>query len=172
MQKKKVCCGCWKLGELLDHATLDSVGDNNLIQLVYGGMLLEKSSGSQNCITFIGTGKQCPLLISMYDTAVMVINSAYAGKLCFEKLVGPARSTAPLPLFIMCVTLLRKLVRCFIFHFILSHFQFLPVLPSSVSQSWMYLTLEKVITDAWKNIEIRRCQVLYWPILLKDNVFR
>ncbi|KAH7854803.1 hypothetical protein Vadar_017965 [Vaccinium darrowii] len=51
---------------LLDHATLDSVGDNNLIRLVYGGMLLEKSSGSQNCITFIGTGKQCPLLISTY----------------------------------------------------------------------------------------------------------
>ncbi|KAH7853738.1 hypothetical protein Vadar_006116 [Vaccinium darrowii] len=189
-----------------------------MVQLV---MSVEKSSGSQNCITCIGTGKQCPILISTYvilyetpifgshhfsvriqrseqvkaplkkpkwveelhqkqplldlDTAVMAINSAYAAKLCFEKLVGPTSSTALFPIFFMCVTLLRKLwavsVASFSTLFYLL-FQFLHVLLSSVLQSWMYLTLEKVFTNTWKNIQIRRCQILYWPIVLKDNILR
>lgn len=74
-----------------------------------------------------------------------------------------------------CITLTWKLLAVSIaslstlFYLI---FKFLHVLPSSRSQSLMYLTLEKVFSNTLRNIEIRRSQMLYWPILLKENVLR
>ncbi|KAL7194512.1 hypothetical protein ACSBR1_034857 [Camellia fascicularis] len=184
-------------------------------------ILVEKSSGSLNCITYIGMGKECHILMSTYvivyetpmvgshhfslgfwsseqvknplkkpkwfeeqhqkqplldwDTVVLAINCANAAKLFFEGHVGPERSTVRFPIVYMCVNLTWQLLAMSIaslstLFFII--FQFLHVLLSSKSQSWMYLTLEKVFNKTWKNIQIRCSQILYWPILLKDDCLR
>ncbi|KAF5941162.1 hypothetical protein HYC85_022329 [Camellia sinensis] len=109
------------------------------------------------------------------DTVVLAINCANAAKLFFERHVGPERSTVRFPIVYMCVNLTWQLLAMSIaslstlFYII---FQFLHVLLSSKSQSWMYLTLEKVFSKTWKNIQIRCSQILYWPIFLKDDCLR
>ncbi|XP_058204478.1 uncharacterized protein LOC131318596 isoform X1 [Rhododendron vialii] len=109
------------------------------------------------------------------DTVVMAINSANAAKLCFRRLAGSTSPTTRFPIFVVCITLTWKLLAVSIaslstlFYLI---FRLLHVLLSSRSQSLMYLTLEKVFSNTLRNIEIRRSQMLYWPILLKENVLR
>ncbi|XP_057507216.1 phosphatidylinositol N-acetylglucosaminyltransferase subunit GPI1-like isoform X2 [Actinidia eriantha] len=182
-------------------------------------ILVEKSSGFPNCITYIGMGKLCPVLMSTYviiyetpmfgshhfsagsseqvktplkkpkwveelhqkqplldlDSVVMAVNSANAAKLCFERLVGSERSPVRFPIVFLCVTLTWQLLAMLIaslstlFYII---FQFLHVLLSSGSQSGMYLTLGKAFSNTIKNIQFRCSQILYWPILLEDNVLR
>ncbi|PSS01764.1 N-acetylglucosaminyl-phosphatidylinositol biosynthetic protein like [Actinidia chinensis var. chinensis] len=108
------------------------------------------------------------------ESVVMAVNSANSAKLCFEKLVGSKRSTVWFSIVCLCVTLTWQLLAMFIaslstlFYIV---FQFLHVLCSG-SQSWMYLTLGKVFSNTIKNIQFRCSQILYWPILLKDNVLR
>ncbi|XP_057468352.1 uncharacterized protein LOC130757597 isoform X2 [Actinidia eriantha] len=109
------------------------------------------------------------------ESVVMAVNSANAAKLCFERLVGSERSTVWFSIVCLCVTPTWQLLAMFIaslstlFYII---FQFLHVLLSSGSQSWMYLILGKVFGNTIKNIQFRCSQILYWPILLKDNVLR
>ncbi|GFY98181.1 N-acetylglucosaminyl transferase component family protein [Actinidia rufa] len=109
------------------------------------------------------------------DSVVMAVNSANAAKLCFERLVGSERSPVQFPIVFLCVTLTWQLLAMFIaslstlFYII---FQFLHVLLSSGSQTGMYLTLGKVFSNTIKNIQFRCSQILYWPILLEDNVLR
>ncbi|KAL6994189.1 hypothetical protein U1Q18_012296 [Sarracenia purpurea var. burkii] len=109
------------------------------------------------------------------DAVIMAINSANAAKLCFEQLVDSERSTIWFPIIFVCVTLTWKLLAMSIalfstlFYII---FQFLHAVLSAGSQSWIYLALETIFSNTLKNIQIRCCQILYWPILLKDNALR
>ncbi|KAL7169143.1 hypothetical protein ACSBR2_034225 [Camellia fascicularis] len=111
----------------------------------------------------------------LFDTVVLAINCANAAKLFLERHVGPERSTVRFPIVYMCVNLTWQLLSMSIASLstlVYIIFQFLHVLLSSKSQSWMYLTLEKVFSKTWKNIQIRCSQILYWPILLKDDCLR
>ncbi|KAL5730566.1 hypothetical protein ACHQM5_003371 [Ranunculus cassubicifolius] len=40
------------------------------------------------------------------------------------------------------------------------------------SEAPFYAIIEKVFCHTWKNIYIRSCQILYWPIHLQDSGFR
>lgn len=46
-----------------------------------------------------------------------------------------------------------------LFHFILSY----------GSDSCIYATFENLFSRTWKNIRVRCCQILYWPVFLHNN---
>ncbi|KAI8562359.1 hypothetical protein RHMOL_Rhmol03G0030200 [Rhododendron molle] len=179
-------CGCCKL-DGLHHCILVSAEEDNWIEVILYDTPMFGShhfsiglQSSEQVKTHLKKPKwvgdlyrKQPLLD--LDTVVMAINSANAAKLCFRRLAGSTSSTTRFPIFVVFITLTWKLLAVSIaslstlFYFI---FKLLHVLLSSRSQSLMYLTLEKVFSNTLRNIEIRRSQMLYWPILLKENVLR
>ncbi|KAL3819741.1 hypothetical protein ACJIZ3_005646 [Penstemon smallii] len=46
------------------------------------------------------------------------------------------------------------------------------VLFSWVSHSCIFILVTKVFSNTWKNIHVRCCQLLYWPIFLQDHNLR
>ncbi|XP_052201942.1 uncharacterized protein LOC127807838 isoform X2 [Diospyros lotus] len=109
------------------------------------------------------------------DTVVLAINSANSATLFFERNVGHEGSDTWFPAVFMFITVAWQLLAASIaslstlFYII---FQFLHGFLSSGSQSWMYFTLKKLFCKTWRNAHLRSCQILYWPILLKDNGLR
>ncbi|XAR68456.1 Phosphatidylinositol N-acetylglucosaminyltransferase [Bertholletia excelsa] len=109
------------------------------------------------------------------DAVVLAINSASAAKLFFERHVGFERLNIQFPIVFLCINWIWKLLAmsiasistCFYLLFLLFNFHL-----SLGLLSWMHILLEKIFSNTLKNVKIRRCQVLYWPILLKDNGLR
>ncbi|XP_059656257.1 uncharacterized protein LOC132303147 isoform X1 [Cornus florida] len=109
------------------------------------------------------------------DTVILAINSATAAKLFYEKHVGPKRSTAHFAIVCTFFTFTWQLLAVSMASFSTMFYivlQFLHVLFSYGSQSWIYVTLQKLFSNTWKNIQIRCCQIFYWPIFLHDNGLR
>ncbi|KAK9290712.1 hypothetical protein L1049_008886 [Liquidambar formosana] len=105
------------------------------------------------------------------DTVILAINCATAAKLLFERHVGPKRYFLWFPIGRMFVAFTWKLLAIFIASFSTLFYIILQFLHYG-SQSLIYVTLAKVFSNTWKNIQIRCCQVLYWPIYLQDNGVR
>uniref|UniRef100_A0A5B6ZU59 Phosphatidylinositol N-acetylglucosaminyltransferase n=2 Tax=Davidia involucrata TaxID=16924 RepID=A0A5B6ZU59_DAVIN len=109
------------------------------------------------------------------DTVILAINSATAAKLFFERCVRSEGSTIRFPIVCMFFTFTWQLLAVSmaslstILYIIL---QFLHVFFSYGSHSWVYIKLGKVFSNTWKNVQIRCCQVFYWPIFLQDNGLR
>ncbi|KAA8528979.1 hypothetical protein F0562_033533 [Nyssa sinensis] len=183
-------CGCHKLDGLLEQSRLASVESNNWIQLVYGSheysgrkikwipklhhihqdrqivsffnlhvILYEtpEFGGHHFSSGFWSSSEQLkpPLKKPKWveelhqkqplldlDTIVLAINSASAAKLFFERCVHSERSTNRFP------------IVCMFFTF-----------------TWQLLA-ERCSGIHWKIVQIRCCQIFYWPIFLQDNGLR
>ncbi|CAA2969042.1 N-acetylglucosaminyl-phosphatidylinositol biosynthetic gpi1-like [Olea europaea subsp. europaea] len=103
------------------------------------------------------------------------MNSATATRMFFQRNLHAKRSASLFCILRLFSTFAWKLFATSVaslatfFYIIL---QFLHVLYSSVSQSFIYITLENVFSNTRKNIQIRCFQLSYWPIFLQDLVIR
>ncbi|KAL5760507.1 hypothetical protein ACOSP7_019015 [Xanthoceras sorbifolium] len=109
------------------------------------------------------------------DAVILAINSATTSKILFERRVNSKRTFAKFSLICMFIALVCQLLAVsmaslstVLYIFI----QFLHSLLSFGSQTWIYTTLARVFRTAWINIQIRCCQILYWPVFLYNNDFR
>ncbi|XP_009804356.1 phosphatidylinositol N-acetylglucosaminyltransferase subunit GPI1 isoform X1 [Nicotiana sylvestris] len=108
------------------------------------------------------------------DAVILSINTANAAKVFTEAYCSAKRSRVSFHFFcmfsILTWQLLAVLLASFstIFYVVLQSFHVL----SHVSQSYIYVALEKVFCNTCKNLEIRCCQLLYWPVFLKDYGLR
>ncbi|KAG5609487.1 hypothetical protein H5410_020768 [Solanum commersonii] len=109
------------------------------------------------------------------DAVILSINTANAARVFTEANYSAKRSRAPFHFFcmfsILTWQLLAILLASFstIFYVIL---QFFHACLIHVSHSYIYVALEKVFSNTCKNMEIRCCQLLYWPVILKDYGLR
>ncbi|TKY62666.1 Phosphatidylinositol N-acetylglucosaminyltransferase subunit Q [Spatholobus suberectus] len=110
------------------------------------------------------------------DTVILAINCAAAAKRIFETHLVPRRSLSQLSIFPMLVVVIGHLFSKFlasfstvlyiVLQFFQRHFNY-------ESESLMYVTSAKVfMKTAWINMQIRCCQILYWPIFLQENDLR
>ncbi|KAJ1405475.1 N-acetylglucosaminyl transferase component [Sesbania bispinosa] len=101
------------------------------------------------------------------DTIILAINSTATAKRIFERYVVPRRSLSHLSIFPMYT------FKLLIHHLLLSSSSSFDDLHRDFSESWMYVTSANVFSKtAWINIQIRCCQILYWPIFLQQNDLR
>ncbi|XP_059428829.1 uncharacterized protein LOC132162586 isoform X3 [Corylus avellana] len=106
------------------------------------------------------------------DTVILAINSAAAAKILFERHVATGRSFVWFSIICRLLTFMWQLLAMSmaslstLFYVIL---QLLHSLLSSISQSWMYITVAKIFNSTLIHIRIRCCQILYWPIFLQEN---
>ncbi|KAL2557920.1 N-acetylglucosaminyl transferase component family protein/Gpi1 family protein [Forsythia ovata] len=109
------------------------------------------------------------------DAVTLAMNSATAARMFFQRNLHARRSASLIRVVCLFSTFVWKLFAASVaslstfFYIIL---QFLHVLCSSVSQSFIYITLENVFSNTQKNIQIRCFQLLYWPIFLQDHGIR
>ncbi|XP_060183870.1 uncharacterized protein LOC132613705 isoform X2 [Lycium barbarum] len=109
------------------------------------------------------------------DAVILSINTANAAKIFTEANNSAKRSRVSFHFFcmfsILTWQLLAVLLASFstIFYVILQSFH---VCLIHVSHSYIYVALEKVFCITCKNLEIRCCQLLYWPVILKDYGLR
>ncbi|CAK7342708.1 unnamed protein product [Dovyalis caffra] len=109
------------------------------------------------------------------DTVILAINSAAAAKLALETHVGSTRSFAGFYIINRSIAFTWQVLAIFVasistlFYIVL---QFFHNLSSFGSKTWMYTTSARVFCTTWTNIQIRCCQILYWPIILQDNGLR
>ncbi|XWS35057.1 hypothetical protein CRYUN_Cryun21dG0093500 [Craigia yunnanensis] len=109
------------------------------------------------------------------DIVILAINSATAAKIFFERHVGFNRSCANIPIIWMFCTFIWHLLAMLIASLSTLFYIFLQFFHSFLnfgSQSWVYFASEKAFSNTWINIQIRCCQILYWPIFLQDNDLR
>ncbi|KAF8403325.1 hypothetical protein HHK36_011427 [Tetracentron sinense] len=109
------------------------------------------------------------------DTAILAINSATYAKTFFESYVAPKTSTNRIPTVCMLVAFVWHLIAVFLASFFTLFYavlQFFHSFLSYGSQSLIYLVLAKVFSHTWKNVQIRCCQILYWPTFLQDSGLR
>ncbi|XP_022841968.1 N-acetylglucosaminyl-phosphatidylinositol biosynthetic protein gpi1-like [Olea europaea var. sylvestris] len=116
-----------------------------------------------------------PDLNLLQDAVILAMNSATATRMFFQRNLHAKRSASLFCILRLFSTFAWKLFATSVaslatfFYIIL---QFLHVLYSSVSQSFIYITLENVFSNTRKNIQIRCFQLSYWPIFLQDLVIR
>ncbi|XP_057982653.1 uncharacterized protein LOC131167786 [Malania oleifera] len=109
------------------------------------------------------------------DTVILALNSAGAAKYFFDRHVGFKEPFVRFPMVSMFVSFVWK-------SFILSMSLFstlvyiiLQLLHSFLiygSEFWIFIILIKVFSNTCKIIQIRCCQILYWPIFLQENGLR
>ncbi|XP_010246230.1 PREDICTED: uncharacterized protein LOC104589577 isoform X2 [Nelumbo nucifera] len=103
------------------------------------------------------------------DTVVLAINCATAARRLCKKCMGH-KATFNQFLAITCHSVAVFVASCFtLFYIILQLFH---AFLSYGSDSLLYKMLAKVFSYTWKNVHIRSCQLLYWPIFLQDGGFR
>ncbi|GLU08787.1 hypothetical protein SLE2022_256760 [Rubroshorea leprosula] len=118
---------------------------------------------------FDGLHEKQPL--TNLDTVILAINSASAAKISFDRLEGSKRYCGKTFL----VWTLGQILAFFIaslstmFYIIL---QFFHCILSFGSQMWMYTAAAKAFSNASVHMRIRCCQILYWPVVLRDNDLR
>lgn len=109
------------------------------------------------------------------DVVILAMNSAAAARMLFQRNLHARGSASLFHIICLFSTFAWKLFAASVaslamfFYIIL---QFLHVLYTSVSQSFICITLENVFSNTRKNIQIRCFQLLYWPIFLQDHVIR
>ncbi|XP_057717816.1 N-acetylglucosaminyl-phosphatidylinositol biosynthetic protein gpi1 isoform X1 [Arachis stenosperma] len=109
------------------------------------------------------------------DTVIMAINCATSAKRIFETLAVPRRSLRQLSIFSMFLIIIGHLFSKFIASFstvVYIALQFCQAHVKYKSESWMHMTLANIFRTAWINIQIKCCQILYWPIFLQDKDLR
>ncbi|XP_047332535.1 uncharacterized protein LOC124936116 isoform X2 [Impatiens glandulifera] len=109
------------------------------------------------------------------EVVILAINSANAAKLLLEKHVGLPRRAVRLPFFHLCFSIAWKLLALAVASLSTSFYitlQCIHIILCYGSQSWLLLMLPKLFSNTCKNIHIRCCQILYWPVLLKPDVVR
>ncbi|XP_061362997.1 N-acetylglucosaminyl-phosphatidylinositol biosynthetic protein gpi1 isoform X2 [Gastrolobium bilobum] len=110
------------------------------------------------------------------DTVILAINCTAAAKRFFEGHVVPRRSLRLLSIFPMFFDVMGHLFSKFMASFSTMFYivlQFFQTRVNYVSESWVYVTSANVFRKtAWINIQIRCCQILYWPIFLQENDLR
>lgn len=109
------------------------------------------------------------------DTVILMINCAAAAKMFFDRHLVHKTSSFQYPKLCMLVSSTCQLVAICVASFSTLFFIILQLLftfISYASQSWIYFTLEKVFGHTWKNMRVRCCQILYWPVFLQHNGFR
>ncbi|OVA00930.1 N-acetylglucosaminyl transferase component [Macleaya cordata] len=109
------------------------------------------------------------------DTVICAINSATAAKVVFENRVGPQNSFDRFPTVSMLVSVTWHLIAVLVASFFTLLYIILQLCHSFLSygsQSYIYMIVAKLFGHTWRNIHIRCCQLLYWPIFLRDSGMR
>ncbi|KAK7336504.1 hypothetical protein VNO77_17046 [Canavalia gladiata] len=110
------------------------------------------------------------------DTVILAINCTAAAKRIFERHVVPRRSSSQFSIFPLFFVIIGHLFSKFMASFSTVFYvvvQFFQMHFSYESESWMYVTSVNVFRKtAWINIQIRSCQILYWPIFLQEKNLR
>ncbi|KAJ7976697.1 N-acetylglucosaminyl-phosphatidylinositol biosynthetic protein gpi1 [Quillaja saponaria] len=106
------------------------------------------------------------------DIIILSINCAAAAKTLFERRVVPKSSSVRFSIVFMSIAFTRHMLATFIASLFTLFFIFLQLLHMLFeygAESWICITSAKVFRNAWVNIQIRCCQILYWPIFLQKN---
>ncbi|KAK1552197.1 hypothetical protein Q3G72_012226 [Acer saccharum] len=109
------------------------------------------------------------------DAVILATNSATASKIIFERRLDSKRFCSKFSLicmFIAFVCQLLAVTMASLSTLLYILLQFLHSLLSFGSKRWIYTILARVFKTAWINIQIRCCQILYWPVFLQNNDFR
>ncbi|PIA40848.1 hypothetical protein AQUCO_02400120v1 [Aquilegia coerulea] len=109
------------------------------------------------------------------ETVIFAINSATSAMIVFESCLGPKSYTHQLFLISALVSTtchLAAVLLASFFTLIYIILQFFHRLLRFGSQASLYAVIAKAFSHTWKNIYIRSCQLLYWPIRLQDSGFR
>ncbi|KAI3812655.1 hypothetical protein L1987_17367 [Smallanthus sonchifolius] len=106
------------------------------------------------------------------DAVILATNCAAAATSFFEEQVSPKRPALWFRCVYMCITTIWQLLAVCVATVSTSIYiilQLLRFLLSSGSDSCIYATFENLFIHTWKNIRVRCCQILYWPIFLHNN---
>ncbi|KAF5753657.1 putative phosphatidylinositol N-acetylglucosaminyltransferase [Helianthus annuus] len=106
------------------------------------------------------------------DAVILATNCAAAATSFFEEQVSPKRRALWLHCVYMCISVIWKLFAVCVATLSTSVYVFLQLLHfllSYVSDSCVYATIENLFIHTWKNIRVRCCQILYWPIFLHNT---
>ncbi|XP_022722847.1 phosphatidylinositol N-acetylglucosaminyltransferase subunit GPI1-like isoform X2 [Durio zibethinus] len=109
------------------------------------------------------------------DTVILAINSATAAKKVFERNDGFKRSSPNGPIIWMFCTFMWHILAMSMASLSTLFYIFIQFSHSFLnfgSQSWVYSASAKAFSNTWVNVQIRCCQVLYWPVFLQDNDLR
>ncbi|MCL7023886.1 hypothetical protein MKW94_012907 [Papaver nudicaule] len=105
------------------------------------------------------------------DMVICAINSATAAKLIFESCLGPQNSIGKFPVmsWVANVTLhLGAVLVASFFTFLFAVLQLCHTFVHRGSELFIYRIVGRLFGHTWRNIHIRSCQLLYWPIYLRD----
>ncbi|XP_058067999.1 uncharacterized protein LOC131217193 isoform X2 [Magnolia sinica] len=106
------------------------------------------------------------------DIVFLALNSASAAKAFFEGSLGPRSSFQQFPIISMLVAVAWRSIAMFVASFFTFFYVILHVCHgflSNASLSSICMVVEKVFSHTWKNVHIRSCQLLYWPISLQGS---
>ncbi|GAV82790.1 Gpi1 domain-containing protein [Cephalotus follicularis] len=103
------------------------------------------------------------------DTVILAINSVAATKLKFERSVGSKGSFARSIIFVWQLLAISMASLSTIYYILV---QILHGILSWGSETWLYVISARLFSTTWMNIQVRCCQILYWPIYLQDNDLR
>ncbi|XP_065847210.1 uncharacterized protein [Euphorbia lathyris] len=109
------------------------------------------------------------------ETVIMCINSAAAAKIAMEKHMDSDRASATFSIIYLCLDIMWHIFAISIasvstlFYLTL---QFFYIFTNLGSRTKIYVMLARTFRNTWTNIQIRCCQILYWPIFLQDNGLR
>ncbi|MQL88150.1 hypothetical protein Taro_020701, partial [Colocasia esculenta] len=107
-----------------------------------------------------------------FDTLILALNCANAAKgslefcLCSKGSLDPAST---MPLLTMVIWHMLAILVASISTPLYIILQFCHIFLGYVSKSLLYMILEKLLNQTWKNMHVRSCQLLYWPILLQGS---
>ncbi|GAB4843905.1 hypothetical protein Ancab_013869 [Ancistrocladus abbreviatus] len=109
------------------------------------------------------------------DAVIMAVNSAAAAHMLFQANLGLKRPCRRFLIVYMFSKFFWQLLAGVIASFstvLYIALQFFHRFTRYGSKVWMYSALTKVFSNTCKNIQIRCCQFLYWPIFLKETDLR
>lgn len=104
------------------------------------------------------------------DTVILATNCAAAATSLFEEQVSPHRPAIFYVLIFKSITFIWQLFSVFIASFSTFVYIILQILHFLLSYgSDSFLPLQNLFTHTSRNIRVRCCQILYWPIFLHNN---
>ncbi|XP_023768757.1 N-acetylglucosaminyl-phosphatidylinositol biosynthetic protein gpi1 isoform X1 [Lactuca sativa] len=111
-------------------------------------------------------------LVLDLDTVILATNCAAAATSFFEEQVSPHRPSHFYVLVFKFITLIWQLLAVFVASVSTSVYIVLQLLHFLISyglESFIYVTLHNLFPHTSRNIRVRCCQILYWPIFLHTN---
>ncbi|CAI9274879.1 unnamed protein product [Lactuca saligna] len=106
------------------------------------------------------------------DTVILATNCAAAATSFFEEQVSPHRPSHFYVHIFKFITLIWQLLAVFVASVSTSVYIVLQLLHFLISyglESFIYVTLHNLFPHTSRNIRVRCCQILYWPIFLHTN---